>query len=190
MSEEQKPSDVGPKGAEATNDLRRKLLKAGAAAVPAIVSLQSGTAWALSSCASRIDRPSVSDINSYFGSFRSGPPNSTQQDHRDFVTSMTGLPEYGGGDGKKSSKHGDDDDNYCSKDDNPNDLQTIICDCDAPGVGTYPDGGYNNDVEPCEVVHLLATNGSCWTSYCNGPINGTMDVVINNDTTPSVCSGS
>ena len=37
------------------------------------------------------------------------------------------------------------------------------------------------------MIHLIVTNGSCWVSYCNGPIKGARAVTIFNDTTPSVC---
>ena len=45
--------DTASKAQKSANRLRRQIVKAGAVAVPTIISLQSGTAWAISSCASR-----------------------------------------------------------------------------------------------------------------------------------------
>ncbi len=176
---EQESHDIRDDGAVAArlaaDGLRRRLIKTGMAAVPVIISLQSGTAWALSSCASERGsdrnalnpRPTTSTLTSEFGNF-SKTPSSTQQRNRDLVTSLTGIPE------KKSGK-------------NTNDIESIVKDFVGSGAGSpYPEGP-GDSVETGDMIHLMVTNGSCWTSYCAGPIKGTRDVYIYNDTTPSVC---
>ena len=176
---EQEPHDVRDEGAAtarlAADVLRRRLIKTGVAAVPVIISLQSGTAWALSSCASERGsdkkalnpRPTSATLTNEFGNF-SKTPSSGQQRNRDLVTSLTGIPE------KKSGK-------------NSNDIESIIKYFAGSGAGSpYPEGP-GDSVETGDMIHLMVTNGSCWTSYCAGPIKGTRDVYIYNDTTPSVC---
>ena len=124
--------------------------------MPFIVSLQSGTAWALSSCASNISRPSNGNMTSTFGP--PGSPNSSQQENRDFVESVTGISDA--------------------------DIATALSNF-TPGSGNYPKEG---GVQAAEIMHLLVTNGSCWVSYCGGPVSGTNDVTITDDTTPSSCT--
>lgn len=46
---------------------RRKLLKAGIAGAPVIITLRSGTAWAVSSCVDRISQPSEGEANARIG---------------------------------------------------------------------------------------------------------------------------
>ncbi|MFN3233136.1 MAG: hypothetical protein ACE363_13415 [Alphaproteobacteria bacterium] len=176
MTGEPETTDKKTDADVASNALRRKLLKAGGAAVPLMVSLQSGTAWAISSCADNIARPDASDLGDIFGIIAGD--STVKQNNRDFVSSVTGLPV--------GPVSGDDD---CDDDDSdPNDLQTLICECDGLStVGNYP--AANDSVEACEVTHLLVTNASCWASYCDGPLSGSGSVAIDNDTTPSVCSG-
>ncbi len=159
--------DSGAESREAANQLRRKLIKTGVVAVPVIISLQSGTAWALSSCASKLKRPSNSQLENMFGDFDDGP-TSTQRRNRETVTSLTGIPE------KKKGK-------------DRNDIQSIVNDFSGSGARqTYPNGP-GDSVETGDMIHLMVTNGSCWTSYCTGPIKRTRDVYIYNDTSPSVC---
>lgn len=177
---EQEPHEAREEGAVearlAADVLRRRLIKTGAVAVPVIISLQSGTAWALSSCASARGsndkplnpRPSTSTLNSEFGDF-SRNPTSTQQRNRQTVTSLTGIPERRTGQGRR------------------NDIQSIVNDFSGSGAGgPYPEGP-GESVETGDMIHLIVTNGSCWVSYCNGPIKGARAVTIFNDTTPSVC---
>ncbi|MGE0668782.1 MAG: hypothetical protein AB7O49_19675 [Sphingomonadales bacterium] len=177
---EQDPHDVREDGAAdarlAADALRRRLLKTGAVAVPVIISLQSGTAWALSSCASERKgngkplnpRPSESTLVSEFGDFKDDP-TYTQQRNRQTVTSLTGIPEKKTGQGRK------------------NDIESIVKDFTGSGAGSpYPEGP-GESVETGDMIHLMVTNGSCWVSYCNGPIKGSRAVTIFSDTTPSVC---
>jgi hypothetical protein len=173
---EQHPDDIQDQDAaqsrEAADQLRRRLLKTGAAAVPVIISLQSGTAWALSSCASTpatgVKRPTRSQLINQFGDFTKSP-NSTQQLNRQTVTSLTGIKD------KKGGKN-----NY-------NDIESIVQNFSGSGGGfRYPEGP-GESVETGDMIHLMVTNGSCWTSYCNGPIRGTRDVYVYSDTSPSVC---
>lgn len=143
LSPSDQPADASRADAQASaNRLRRHILKAGAAAVPTIISLQSGTAWALSSCASRGETlPTVGDMNTTFGN-----PNAATQDQtdaRDRVTSLTG---------------GVIDDA---------DISSIVTGFSPSGVGNYPEGMSVNDGD---VIYLAATNSSCWTSFCAGPI--------------------
>ena len=161
----------------AADELRRRLIKGGVVAVPVIISLQSGTAWALSNCASASSsnggalnpRPSQSALVSEFGDF-SKSPTYTQQRNRQTVTSLTGIPEEKKtGSGKR------------------NDIQSIVNDFAGSGAGMpYPEGP-GESVETGDMIHLIVTNGSCWASYCNGPIKGSHAVTIFNDTSPSVC---
>ncbi|MBI1182064.1 MAG: hypothetical protein GC201_16080 [Alphaproteobacteria bacterium] len=157
---------------EAADQLRRRLLKTGAAAVPVIISLQSGTAWALSSCASAketgVKRPTRSQLVQEFGDF-SSDPNSTQLANRQTVQALTGIKA------KKGGKN-----NY-------NDIESIVNNFTGSGGGyPYPEGP-GESVETGDMIHLMVTNGSCWTSYCTGPIRNTRDVYIYSDTNPSVC---
>lgn len=46
---------------------RRKLLKAGIAGAPVIITLRSGTAWAVSSCVDRISQPGEGEANARIG---------------------------------------------------------------------------------------------------------------------------
>ncbi|MEN3951491.1 hypothetical protein [Iodidimonas sp. SYSU 1G8] len=159
--------DSGAESREAANQLRRKIIKTGVVAVPVIISLQSGTAWALSSCASKLKRPSTSQLDSTFGDF-SKDPTSTQRRNRETVTSLTGIPE------KKKGK-------------DRHDIESIVNDFSGSGAGrSYPNGP-GDSVETGDMIHLMVTNGSCWTSYCSGPIKRTRDVSIYNNTSPSVC---
>ncbi len=85
------------------------------------------------------------------------------------MTSLTGLPEKKTGQGKK------------------NDIESIVADFTGSGAGSaYPEGP-GDSVETGDMIHLMVTNGSCWTSYCAGPIKGQRAVTIFSDTTPSVC---
>jgi hypothetical protein len=45
------------------DDIRRKILKMGAVGLPLVVSLKSGTAWAVSTCATQISRPTDEQID-------------------------------------------------------------------------------------------------------------------------------
>ena len=183
MAGETEPTDVGPEQADKADNLRRKILKAGAASLPAIVSLQSGTAWALSSCASRpeMERPTVTEIRELFS-------NAT---NREFVYSVTDIPigGLGGGSGDDAGAlcpTGDDDGGAPAA----NTLEAIICECTASNDGDpYPETSGADNPEACEIVHLLVTNGSCWASYCNGPI-AFEPISITNNTDPSVCNGA
>lgn len=124
-----------------------------------MISLQSGTAWAISSCASRLDRPNSGAINSTFGT---NNPNTSQQQNRDFVESVTDVTQAS---------------------------ITSALDAFGPLAGNYPDGDMGTEVQRAEIMHLLVTNGSCWASYCAGSINS-MDapVTIENDSSPSFCN--
>ncbi len=177
---EQETHDVPDEGAaearRAADMLRRRLIKTGVAAVPVIISLQSGTAWALSSCASQTGkggkavnpRPSTSTLISEFGDF-SKDPTSTQQRNRQTVTSLTGIPEKKNGSGRR------------------NDIESIVNDFTGSGAGSpYPEGP-GDSVETGDMIHLMVSNGSCWVSYCAGPIKAQRAVSIFSDTTPSVC---
>ena len=61
-----KTGATGDDARSTTDEVRRKLLKAGAIGIPVAVSLQSGTAWAISNCASRLDsgRPTAGEVSS------------------------------------------------------------------------------------------------------------------------------
>ena len=137
---------------ESADRLRRQLVKAGAAAVPTIISLQSGTAWAISSCASRgVNEPTSAQVSAEFG-LSSDPPSASQQGNRNLVTSVTGIPDSGAGS-----------------------IDTIVSGATNTNAGNpFPEMG---SVEDSDVIYLLVTNGSCWTSFCAGPV-GNGDVTI------------
>jgi hypothetical protein len=170
---EERTQSVPPR--EAADALRRRLLKGGAAVVPVIISLQSGTAWAISSCASArgpgggplVKRPTQSQLVGAFGDF-AGSPTESQLRNREAVTSLTGLPA------ERPGKA-------------PNDIEYVVRNFSGSGGGMGFPEGPGDSVESGDMIHLMVTNGSCWTSYCNGPIKGTRDVYIYNDTSPSVC---
>lgn len=63
--------------------VRRKLLKTGAMGVPVAVSLQSGTAWAISTCALRATRPTETAVDTALGD----PQN------RATITGVTGITD-------------------------------------------------------------------------------------------------
>ena len=76
----------------AADVLRRRLVKTGIAAVPVIISLQSGTAWAISSCAGTTNRPTQAQLISKFGSFTGpGGPTAAQLQNQQLVTCYTTM---------------------------------------------------------------------------------------------------
>ena len=157
MANDQDPIESGNDNTEATSALRRKLLKGGGAALPVMISLQSGTAWAISSCASEISRPSSGDMTSIFGP--SGNPNDAR---RDLVETITGISR--------------------------SDIDDAIDNDFTPAGGNYPEAG-PDDIQQAEVMHLFVTNGSCWVSFCDGPVdNG--GVTFSDMITPDACEGS
>lgn len=162
--------DSGAESREAANQLRRKIIKTGVVAVPVIISLQSGTAWALSTCATKLKRPTQSQLVAAFGEFTAGDKDvtATQARNRQFVTGLTGIPEKQPGSGV-------------------DDIESIVKGFSGTASGREYPGGPGDSVETGDMIHLMVTNGSCWTSYCNGPIKRTRDVYIYNDTSPSVC---
>jgi hypothetical protein len=173
MSDQESQENREDGGAEArlaADLLRRRLLKTGVAAVPVIISLQSGTAWAVSSvCASNINRPTKAQLEAAFSDFKgSGQATATQLANQQLVTSLTGLPDKAPGSGT-------------------NDIESIVKNFVGSSGGMKYPTGPGESVETGDMIHLIVTNGSCWTSYCNGPINGTHNVTIFSNTTPSVC---
>ena len=152
---------------ESADRLRRRIIKAGAVAVPTIISLQSGTAWALSSCASRGRLlPTQEDLGDGTGNASAQPPppafegfgddngvwgpvpapNTQQRANRDFVISATSGQITDG------------------------DIQTFVTtpgSTTGDGVSNYPESG---SVQDGDVIFLAAANPSCWTSFCNGPV--------------------
>lgn len=153
----------------AADVLRRRLVKTGVVAVPVIISLQSGTAWALSTCAGTKTRPTSAQLISKFGSFTGpGSPTAAQIQNQQLVTSLTGIPAKVSGSGT-------------------NDIESIVKGFSGTSGGLPYPSGPGDSVETGDMIHLIVTNGSCWTSYCAGPIKGTHDVTIFADTTPSVC---
>lgn len=172
MSEQESHEARGEGAVEArraADMLRRRLLKTGAAAVPVIISLQSGTAWAISSCAGTTNRPTKAQLVSKFGSFTGpGSPTATQLQNQALVTSLTGLPDKASGSGQ-------------------NDIESIVKGFSGTSGGYPYPSGPGDSVETGDMIHLIVTNGSCWTSYCAGPIKGSRNVAILSDTTPSVC---
>lgn len=170
---EQEPHEAREEGAVearlAADVLRRRLIKTGAVAVPVIISLQSGTAWAISSCAGTTNRPTKAQLISKFGSFTGpGGPTAAQLQNRQLVTSLTGIPDKVAGSGT-------------------NDIESIVKGFSGTSGGLPYPSGPGDSVETGDMIHLIVTNGSCWTSYCAGPIKGTSNVTIFSDTTPSVC---
>lgn len=169
---EQESHEIRDEGAaqarHAANVLRRRLIKTGVAAVPVIISLQSGTAWALSSCASTAQRPTTGQLHTAFGDFTGNHGvTATQTQNRQLVTSLTGIPEKQPGSGV-------------------NDIESIVKGFSGSSGGlSFPDGP-GDTVETGDMIHLMVTNGSCWTSYCNGPIKSHAVTIFSN-TTPSVC---
>ena len=142
---------------EAAGRLRRRIIKAGVVAVPTIISLQSGTAWALSSCASRGRiLPSQADLINGTGTGTPSIPGgfigfgqrggvgvtSDQEDVRTALISRTS--------GQITDAQ----------------IDAIIGSAGAGG-GSYPETGSVNDED---VIFLAAANPSCWTSFCAGPI--------------------
>lgn len=170
---EQETHDVPDEGAaearRAADMLRRRLIKTGVAAVPVIISLQSGTAWALSSCASTAKRPTKSQLEAAFGDFTGNKQvTATQAQNRQLVTNLTGIVDKQPGTGV-------------------NDIESIVKGFSGTGGGlSFPDGP-GDSVETGDMIHLMVTNGSCWVSYCAGPIKAQRSVSIFSDTTPSVC---
>ena len=140
--------DTVSEAQESANRLRRQIVKAGAVAVPTIISLQSGTAWAISSCASRgVTEPTVGTVTTEFG-LSSDPPSAAQQGNRDLVTAVTGIPDV--------------------------DIDTIVTSFAGTNSGmNYPEGPAT--VEDGDIIHLLVTNGSCWTSFCASSISAPRD---------------
>lgn len=137
---------------ESADRLRRRLLKAGVAAVPTMISLQSGTAWALSNCATRsmtYDLPTTTEVNDAFGNPSAVTP--AQQGNRDLVTAVTTI--------------------------NDADITSIVTGFTGANANNqYPEGPLE-EVEEADVMYLLVTNGSCWTSYCAGPVQtGNVDI--------------
>ena len=170
---EQESHDIREEGAVearlAADVLRRRLIKTGVAAVPVIISLQSGTAWALSSCAGTTNRPTKAQLINRFGSFTgSSQPTAAQLQNQQLVTSLTGIPDKVPGSGA-------------------NDIESIVKGFTGTSGGLPYPSGPGDSVETGDMIHLIVTNGSCWTSYCAGPIKHTHDVTIFSDTTPSVC---
>ena len=70
-----------PKQAERADSIRRKLIKAGAIGMPVTITLQSGTAWAVSTCATRLVRPTDDEVDAAL----SDPANQST------ISSSTGL---------------------------------------------------------------------------------------------------
>ncbi len=157
MANDQEPIESGNGNTEATNALRRKLLKGGGAALPVMISLQSGTAWAISSCASEISRPSNGNMTSTFG-----PSNNPNDNNRDLVESITGISR--------------------------SDIDDAIDDDFSAAGGDYPESA-PDDIQQAEVMHLFVTNGSCWVSFCDGPVD-IGGVTFSDSITPDACNGS
>jgi hypothetical protein len=132
------------------DQVRRKLIKAGAIGAPLAISLQSGPAWAVASyCAGHAenDIPSDAIVNSTL----------EDSDALKLIKTHTGI--------KKSIVLGK------SK------LPGIIDETSVPGPFPAPDSGGTVNSE--EVLWLLVNGGvSCWVSYCDTAIvpNGTVSI--------------
>ena len=144
---------------QSADDVRRKLIKAGAIGMPLAISLHSGTAWAISSCADNYVLPSS----------ESALDNSlTDSNNLSYIEDVTGI--------KKSVVKG-----KKSQDgivDNP-------ANNSFPG-GPFPTSG---TVDSGEVLWLLVNGGaSCWVSYCDNVVNGSPGMVITGLAAGDVCS--
>lgn len=78
---DQQSEQLVPKQAAAADSIRRKLIKAGAIGIPVTITLQSGTAWAASTCATRLLRPTDAEVDAAL----SDPANQAT------ISSSTGL---------------------------------------------------------------------------------------------------
>lgn len=72
--------DAGGPDAPKTDALRRRLLKAGGA-IPVMISLQSGAAWAVSTCASQLARPEKTTVTATL----------SDSDNKAMIDSVTGI---------------------------------------------------------------------------------------------------